>query len=124
MNGDGEGDIAVGASGEDVGGNQEQGRAYVFLSDEDTPTPTPTPTPSPTPTATPTPTPTPTPTATPTATPAPAPGDDPVGGIAVLPELAKGGSPSFDWVAIAALAGTVVVALTAAAWYTRRRRVR
>jgi hypothetical protein len=30
IDGDGKGDIAVGASGEDVGGNVEQGRAYVF----------------------------------------------------------------------------------------------
>ncbi|MCJ7510674.1 MAG: S8 family serine peptidase [Dehalococcoidia bacterium] len=30
VNGDGKGDIAVGASNEDVGGNADQGRAYVF----------------------------------------------------------------------------------------------
>jgi hypothetical protein len=30
VNGDGKGDIAVGATGEDVGGNADQGRAYVF----------------------------------------------------------------------------------------------
>ncbi|HEX8351364.1 MAG TPA: Calx-beta domain-containing protein [Pyrinomonadaceae bacterium] len=61
--------VIVGAKGDDVLGNQEQGSAYIFsLSAGTTPTPTPTPgaTPTPTPSATPTPTPTPSPTPTPT----------------------------------------------------------
>jgi hypothetical protein len=40
VNGDGKAGIAVGAYGEDVGGNADQGRAYVF-STSDPPTPTP-----------------------------------------------------------------------------------
>ncbi len=46
VNGDGKADIAVGAYGEDVGGNEDQGRAYVFSGADgsllftlDTPTP-------------------------------------------------------------------------------------
>ncbi len=35
VNGEGKPDIAVGAPGEDVGGNDKQGRAYVFLADVD-----------------------------------------------------------------------------------------
>jgi hypothetical protein len=65
VNGDGKGEIAVGAFGEDVGGNADQGRAYVFSASVATPTPTDTPT------ATPTAIPTDIPTATPTDTPTP-----------------------------------------------------
>ena len=41
VNGDGKGDIAVGAPCEDVGGNDYQGRAYVFSAPVPTPTPLP-----------------------------------------------------------------------------------
>ncbi|TEU13940.1 MAG: hypothetical protein E3J25_05335, partial [Anaerolineales bacterium] len=39
VNGDGKADMAIGAPWEDVGGNAEQGRAYVFSSDISTPMP-------------------------------------------------------------------------------------
>ncbi len=60
--------IVVGAKGDNVGGLQGRGSAYIYSLDAGT-----NPTPTPTPTATPTPTPTPTPTATPTPTPSPTP---------------------------------------------------
>jgi hypothetical protein len=55
-------------------------------------------------------------TATPTPTPAP------VGGIAELPDAS--GSPARNYVPLAALAAAALVAVTAGAWYARRRRLR
>jgi hypothetical protein len=89
VNGDGKRDIAVVAPFEDVGGNADQGRAYVFS------------------------------------------GSGPVGGIAELPELdaapvGAGGSSgvSVGQVAcVAALAAAAGLSLGGAAWYVRRRRL-
>ena len=78
----------------------------------------------PTPTPTPTPTPSPTPTPTPSPTPTPAGPADPVGGIAVLPELAESGSSSFGYIALSTLATAVVAALAGGAWYAKRRGLR
>jgi hypothetical protein len=44
---------------------------------------------------------------------------DPVGGMAELPEVSDSSAPNY--IVVAALAPVVVVALTAAAWYARRR---
>ena len=122
VNGDTKGDVAVGAFGENVGGNESQGQAYVFSEGPVEPTPTPTQTYTPTPTATATTTPVGTPTNTPT------PGPAPVGGIAEFPEpepdaaSASGGSsfPPYDTLMGAAAA---VVLLGASGWYARRRRL-
>ena len=149
VNGDGRGDIAVGALGEDVSGNQEEGRAYVFsgadssllfsldnpdherlsgfgqsvavgdtngdgngdiaggapqggiyrgivyvLASDPEYSPTPTPTPSPTPLP-------------------------PVGGIAELPGVSD--SSGRNHIALAGLAAAALLALSAGAWYARRR---
>jgi len=117
VSGDGTGDIAVGAAGEDVGGNANQGRAYVFSSGPVPPTPTPTRTPAAAPTATPTP--------TPVATRPPG-----VGGTVRLPPgaiAAESAAPAegSGWSAgaYAALEGAVVV-VAVGGWYARRRRLR
>ena len=78
VNGDGRGDIAVGARWEDVGGNDGQGRAYVF-----------------------------------------SPPAVPVGGIARLPELSDSSSPNYIFLAGAVAAA--LLALIAGTWYARRR---
>ena len=76
------------------------------------------------PTATPTPTGTP-----PTATPTPTPTPPVVGGVAELPATAAtqatgSGSPAPTYLALAGFAAAAVLALTAGAWYARRRWVR
>jgi len=93
-----------------------------------TPSPTPTPTPSPTPTPTPSPTPTPTPTPTPSPTPALSPTPPPaVGGIVEVrrdpsaPAAQQPGSAAPPYAALTAAAAAGALALTAAAWYVRRR---
>jgi hypothetical protein len=50
------------------------------------------------------------------------PGQAPVGGIAELPGVSD--SSALDYIALALLAAMVLLALTAGAWYTRRRRLR
>ena len=55
------------------------------------------------------------PTPTPTSVP-------PVGGVAALPEAS--GSPASNYIAVAALAAAALLALTAGAWYARRRWLR
>jgi len=81
VNGDGKGDIAVGAQLEDVGGNVNQGRVYVF-----------------------------------------SPPPPYVGGIAEVPDTAS--SSAANHVPLAALAAAALVAVTAGAWYARRRPLR
>jgi hypothetical protein len=61
---------------------------------------------------------------TPTPTPTPTPVGPAVGGIAVLPDVAEDGSSSLDYAALGALVATVVMAVTAGAWYARRRMAR
>jgi hypothetical protein len=100
----------VTATATDAGGNTSEFSApFACLSGCGSGTPTPTPTPSPSPTPTPSP------------TPSPIPVFDPVGGIAMLPDIAEGGSSSFGYVPLSALAAAVVVALAGGAWYARRR---
>jgi len=128
VNGDGKADIAVGAYTEDVGGNANQGRAYVFSSGVGAPTATPTSTPLPTDTVTPTPTrsATPTPTRTPSPTPTRPLG---VGGTVMLPPAAIAADSGVSaegsgWSGgvYAALGGMAVV-IAVGGWYARRRRL-
>jgi len=113
VNGDGKGEIAVGAPYEDVGSNGSQGRAYVY-SGPATPTLTPTPTRTPVP-------------ATPTPMPTRPVG---VGGLVNLPPAAiaaESAAPAdgSGWTVggYAALGGMVVV-IAVGGWYARRRRLR
>jgi hypothetical protein len=84
--------------------------------------------PTPTPTTTPTPTPTPTPSPTPTATPIPTPTPPPaVGGIVEIrrdtsaPAAQQPGSATPPYAPLAGAAAAGAFALSAAAWYARRR---
>jgi len=116
-NGDGRHEIVVAAPFEDVGGNIDQGRAYVFSG----------PTPAPTPTATPTRTPSPRP--TPTAAPTLPPQVPGVGGAVLLPAVAvaapsesttqDSGCTSAVWMVFA---GTIIGMLAMGRWYVRSRR--
>ena len=82
VNNDGNGDIAAGGWREDEGGNDMQGRAYVFSS----------------------------------------PPLPPVGGVAELPDVAQSGdSSAATYAALAGGLAAALVALTAGAWYARRR---
>jgi hypothetical protein len=110
VNGDGRGEIAVGAASEFVGDNISQGRAYVFPVTRPTATPTATPTTIPSPTRTP---------MRPSG----------VGGIVKLPPaaIADESAASVEnsgWTAAtcAALAGlgAAVLLLATGAWYARR----
>ena len=87
VNGDGQGDIAIGASGENVGGNASQGRAYIFSG--------------------------------PAAS-------APVGGVAEYLEVAEssGGSSLLSYSALAGFAAAGAVALVVCGWYARRRWLR
>jgi len=123
VDGDGKADVAVGADGEEVGGNDYQGRAYVFSGGPVEPTPTPTDTPRPTNT--------PTPTSTSMPTPTRPPG---VGGTVKLPPAAIAAesgarTDGSGWSAatLVALAGgmaTALIALGAGGRYARRRWLR
>jgi len=119
VNGDGKGDMAVGAPYEDVGGRTNQGRVYVFLSSATGPAPTVTPTRTPiTPTSTSTPCPTPTP-----------PHQASVGGTVKLAPAAVAveagahatGSRSTIGTYAALVAGGALL-LTAGGWGVRRRK--
>ena len=70
-------DIVAAATGEDVDGHDDQGRAYVFSA------------------------------------------AGPVGGVAQLPNVSGSSDPNY--LAVAGLAAALLVTLTAAAWYARRR---
>jgi hypothetical protein len=123
VNGDGSGEIAVGAAGETLTGIEQAGRAYVYSfpgapsgSHRRSNTPTPTPvitTPVPPPLATPTPI-----------------GIGAVGPSVVAPSTGSGGGSSTPgggagWLfgAYAALGGAIVV-VAVGGWYARRRRLR
>jgi hypothetical protein len=131
VNGDGRGEIAVGAAGETVGGNEQAGRAYVFSlasspshgaerrAVSHTATPTAEPTAAP-------------PAATPTSEPTPipaAPGRAEVGPTLKLPSTGIGGEsgPSAKgsgWTVGAYAVLAAGTALAVGGWYARRRRLR
>jgi hypothetical protein len=135
VNGDGRGEIAVGAEGEDVGVNYiSQGRAYVFSSApapapsgshrrSHTPTPTPTPVVTSTPVLSATPVP-PAPTPPPAAT-----GRAEVGPTLKLPATGSGGESGASakgsgWTVGAYAVLAAGTALAVGGWYARRRWLR
>jgi hypothetical protein len=132
VNGDGRGEIAIGAAGETLGGIEQAGRAYVYgfpATPSGSHRRSHTPTPSPTPVATSTPVPSATPVPPPLATPTPI-GIGAVGPSVVAPSTGSGGGSSTPgggsgWLfgAYAALGGMVVV-IAVGGWYVRRRRLR